>query len=417
MVNTPNFPVSLPAPNPVRERKRPLMQTTSSKTPAQDRQNALAQYFHEMSGRGLLDAQGEAKLASSLRDTEEELWQVVLSHAAFVTPVTEFLNESLSDKKQLNVRSLRTAATRFLKSPSAKTQASLAKSALKAAAQVRDFDPDQEVLVALLEALDEGLAGLSDAPEYAAYREKIATLQTKANHIRNKFVECNLGLVVSVARRYQFSGMALADLIQEGNLGLLKAVARFDDRRGFRFSSYATWWIRHAIGRAVADKSRTVRVPVHVTESNQKIKKITLELAAELGRDPTREEIAKVAEMSVRKLESTISSAQGYSMSLDAPLGEDGDRERMEVFTTDTKDSAFEQMASLALTERATKAMDSLAPLEVEILNRRFGLAGKTATTLQEIANTIGKSRERIRQIQEKALLKLREHLVAEHAV
>lgn len=393
------------------------MQTTSPKTHAQDRQNALAQYFQEMSGRGLLDAQGEAQLASSLRSSEEELLQVVLSHADFVTPVTEFFNDQLSDKKQLNVRSLRTAATRFQKSPSAKTQDSLDKAAMKAAVLLRDLDPDQEVLLKLLEALDGGHAGISDDSAFAGYRAKIEALRNQANRTRNKFVECNLGLVVSVARRYQFSGMPLADLIQEGNLGLLKAVARFDDRRGFRFSTYATWWIRHAIGRAVADKSRTVRVPVHVTESNQKIKKITLELARELGRDPTREEIAKVAEMGVRKLENTISSAQGYSLSLDAPLGEDGDRERMEVFTTDTKDSAFEQMATLALTDRASRAMDTLAPLEVEILNRRFGLAGKTATTLQEIANTIGKSRERIRQIQEKALLKLREHLVAEHAV
>jgi RNA polymerase primary sigma factor len=393
------------------------MQTTSPKTSAQDRQNALAHYFQEMSGRGLLDAKGEAELASSLRATEEALWQVVLSHAAFVAPISAYLSDKLSDSKKLNFRSLRSAATRFQKSPSKKTEGSLAKSALKAAAQLRELDPDQELLLALLEALDQGLAGVSDDREFAAYRSEIETLRAEANHTRNQFVECNLGLVVSVARRYQFSGMALADLIQEGNLGLLKAVARFDDRRGFRFSTYATWWIRHAIGRAVADKSRTVRVPVHVTESSQKIKKITLELAAELGREPTREEIAKVAEMSVRKLESTISNAQGYSLSLDAPLGEDGDRERMEVFTTDTKDSAFEQMASLALTDRATKAMNTLAPLEVEILNRRFGLAGKTATTLQEIANSIGKSRERIRQIQEKALLKLREHLVAEHAV
>lgn len=393
------------------------MQSTPSKTLAQDRQNALAQYFHEMSGRGLLDAQGEAKLASSLRSVEEQIWQVVLSHAAFVAPLTEFINDKLNEKKQVNFRGLRTAATRFLRSPSSKTRASLASAAQKSSVLLRERDPDQDVLLQMLDALEQGFGGMSDDEEYGAYRARVDSLRSEATATRNKFVESNLGLVVSVARRYQFSGMALADLIQEGNLGLLKAVARFDDRRGFRFSTYATWWIRHAIGRGVADKSRTVRVPVHVTESSQKIKKLTLELAAELARDPTREEVAKVAEISVARLENTISSAQGFSVSLDAPLGEDGNRERMEVFTTDTKDSAFERMASLALTDRATKAMDTLAPIEVEILNRRFGLAGKTATTLQEIANTIGKSRERIRQIQEKALLKLREHLVAEHAV
>jgi RNA polymerase primary sigma factor len=370
-----------------------------------------------MSGRGLLDAEGEAKLASSLRATEEGLWQAILSSAAFVGPATEFINDNLSEKKQVNFRSLRMAATRLLRSPSSKTRLCFEKATRKASVILRENDPDQETQSALVKALDKGLPGFAEDDGYAAYRERIEELRMEGNRIRNRFVECNLGLVVSVARRYQFSGMGLADLIQEGNFGLLKAVARFDDRRGFRFSTYATWWIRHAIGRAVADKSRTVRVPVHVTESSQKIKKITLQLSSELGRDPTREEVAKVAEMSVTKLESTIGSAQGFTLSLDAPLGEDSERERMEVFSTDAEDSTFEKMASLALTDRATRAMDTLAPIEVEILNRRFGLAGKTATTLQDIANTIGKSRERIRQIQEKALLKLREHLVAEHAV
>lgn len=393
------------------------MQSTKAQPPTQDRQNALSQYFREMSGKSLLDAKGEAELASSLRAKEEELWHRVISEAAFVGPVTEFISAHLDEKKQVNFRSLRMAATRVMGAPSKKTDACLGRAAAKAAVLLRENDPDQKALTALLAALDANLGGLSSHKAFKAYRKEIDDVRHMANRIRNRFVECNLGLVVSVARRYQFSGMGLPDLIQEGNFGLLKAVSRFDDRRGFRFSTYATWWIRHAIGRAVADKSRTVRVPVHVTESSQKIKKITLELSAELGRDPTREEVAKVAEMSVAKLESTLGSAQGFTLSLDAPLGEDSDRERMEVFSTNEEDSTFEKIASIALTARATKAMDNLAPIEVEILNRRFGLAGKTATTLQEIANTIGKSRERIRQIQEKALLKLREHLVAEHAV
>ncbi len=393
------------------------MQSTTPKLPVQDRQNALSQYFRDMSGRGLLDAKGEAEIACSLRSKEEALWQAIISNAAFVGPITDFISGHLSEKKQVNFRSLRMAATRLLRSPSSKTELCLERSSLKSAVSLRENDPDQDTLSALLDVLDEGLAGVSEHTDYASYRKQIESLRFEANRIRNRFVESNLGLVVSVARRYQFSGMGLADLIQEGNFGLLKAVTRFDDRRGFRFSTYATWWIRHAIGRAVADKSRTVRVPVHVTESNQKIKKITTQLASELGRDPTREEVAKVAEMTVAKLESTMSSAQGFTLSLDAPLGEDSERERMEVFSTESEDGAFEKMASLALTKRATSAMGTLAPIEVEILNRRFGLAGKTATTLQEIANTIGKSRERIRQIQEKALLKLREHLVAEHAI
>ena len=373
-----------------------------------------------MAGRGLLDAKGEAELACSLRSAEEEAWQAVLSQTGLIGAITDFLSESLSEKKTISFRNLRSAATRSQRSHGSSTDATFRKAARKIAVLLREADPDGEMLNRLLATLDEGVAA-SNADlalgEYEAYRSSIDSLRAQANRIRNRFVESNLGLVVSVARRYQFSGMSLPDLVQEGNLGLLKAVTRFDDRRGFRFSTYATWWIRHAIGRGVADKSRTVRVPVHVTESSQKIRKITTELAAKLGRDPSRHEIAEAAGISVAKLESTVASAQGFSVSLDAPLGEDGDRERMEVFTTDESDSAYDRMAALTLSARATKAMDTLAPLEIEILHRRFGLAGKTATTLQEIANTIGKSRERIRQIQEKALMKLRTHLMAEHAV
>jgi RNA polymerase primary sigma factor len=232
-------------------------------------------------------------------------------------------------------------------------------------------------------------------------------------------VTSNLGLVVSVARRYQHSGMPLADLIQDGNLGLLKAVERFDPEKGFRFSTYATWWIRHAIGRGVSDKARTVRVPVHVMEVHQKISKLDQELSRKLGRPPTREELANGLKMSVSKLEATLLHARSQSMSLDAPLGDDGDRERSEIFTDESQDqpTAYDALVTQALIGRARLAMQTLQPLEVDILHRRFGLKGESATTLQEIANSLGKSRERIRQIQEKALLKLRENLIAEGAV
>ena len=163
--------------------------------------------------------------------------------------------------------------------------------------------------------------------------------------------------------------MSLSDLIQEGNLGLLRAVSRFDDRRGFRFSTYATWWIRHAVGRGVSDKSRTVRVPVHVTETSQKLKRLTQEMARDMGREPSREELSKAAEMSVAKIESTLQAARAASISLDAPVGDDGERERMEVFSTDEEDSVFERMSTIALSKRASLALGTLAPIEKEILN------------------------------------------------
>tara|TARA_R110002096_G_scaffold408075_2_gene607022 strand:- start:26175 stop:27389 length:1215 start_codon:yes stop_codon:yes gene_type:complete len=383
-----------------------------------DRQDALARYFHEMSNGGLLNAEEEAAIASQLREEEESIWQALLSFAPLVGQLTARINDELGEKKEINVRSLRAAANKDLKKASVKTQDALERSARKAAVLLRERDPDQDILLGLVQSIDKNdFSFEGSADEYRSYTLALRSLQQKANRTRNRFVESNLGLVVSVAKRYQFSGMSLSDLIQEGNLGLLRAVSRFDDRRGFRFSTYATWWIRHAVGRGVSDKSRTVRVPVHVTETSQKLKRLGQDMARELGREPTRQELAKAAEMSVAKIESTMQAARASSVSLDAPVGEDGERERMEVFSTDEEDSVFEKMSTIALSKRASLALGTLAPLEKEILNRRFGLEGKNATTLQDIANHIGKSRERIRQIQEKALLKLRAQLVTEHAI
>lgn len=396
------------------------MKNNSSKLlPSQDRQNALAKYFQDMAGRGLLSAQDEVEIARTLRLVEEELWQIAFSNARTVSEFASLLSEDLKSHASCSLSSLQGQATRHLRSPSSKTRNTLDRSAEKIAKALRTIDPDQELLKRLLCAIEDGAWKTEfekkDKNTQAALA-RMTVLNKKSAHLRNRFVESNLGLVVSVARRYQFSGMNLADLIQEGNLGLLKAVSRFDERKGFRFSTYATWWIRHAVGRSVSDKSRTVRIPVHVMESNQKIKKIRKELALALERDPSLEEIATAAELSERKVESIISNATAHCVSLDAPIGTDGERERMEVFSTDSETSAFETLAFQSLSKRANLALNSLAPIEIEILHRRFGLAGKTATTLQEIANSIGKSRERIRQIQEKALVKIREHLQEEQA-
>jgi RNA polymerase primary sigma factor len=216
-----------------------------------------------------------------------------------------------------------------------------------------------------------------------------------------------------VARRYQHGGLALPDLIQEGNLGLIKAVSRFDHRRGFRFSTYATWWIRHAIGRALADKGRTVRVPVHILEANQRIRKATKSLSGTLGRAPTTDELAEAIEMSADKLERTLSHSAGQAISLDAQLGEDGDRERLEVFQVPQVEEStpFDSIANRALTDQVREVLHTLKPMEADVLRRRFGLAGEREVTLQEIASEYGLSRERIRQIQEKALSKVRRGL------
>lgn len=396
------------------------MKTYSSTLQTNDRQNVLSKYFQEMAVNSLLSAEEEASLAKEIRESEENIWEALLSYAPTVPSFSKTIRENISDKTKISFRTLRNHANSLKKKPSPKMEGMLYQTARTLAQKLRVLDPDQKIVKILLKRIDNNLVWNTQnnqGQNTGRLKLKISHSRRLASKLRNTFVESNLGLVITVARRYQFSGMGLPDLIQEGNLGLLKAVSRFDERKGFRFSTYATWWIRHSIGRSVSDKSRTVRIPVHVLENNQKISKIKKELTATLGRPATTNEISIKADLSIAKVERIISNANTYSISLDAPIGKDGERERMEVFSTSSSNSPYEQMARHSINKQAKLALNTLAPIEIEILHRRFGLAGKTATTLQEIANAIGKSRERIRQIQEKALLKLRENLIAQQAV
>jgi RNA polymerase primary sigma factor len=409
---------------PVVDRSSHTRRNSKGHASVQEPHNTLALYFSEMSDGKLLDADSESRLADTLREQEELLWSELFSAPSLVPAVSAKLADLLGDATP-SFRALRSAATRCRNKPSPGSARSLTRASNKLAPKLRSADPDRKVFDELSEwltaSLDEDSIDAAfrpcDRDELAALCQRLSTRRRDAERTRNRFVEANLGLVVSVARRYQFSGMSLADLIQEGNLGLIKAVSPFDGRKGFRFSTYATWWIRHAVGRSVADKSRTVRVPVHIIETNQKLRAMRRELERSLGREPTRQELAEAADMSLEKLETTMQAASGGSTSLDEQISDDNDRARLEVFIPVDDESAHDRLARHALGRRASHAMEQLAPLEVEILHRRFGLAGRTATTLQDIANSIGKSRERIRQIQEKALSKLRKSLVAEHAV
>ncbi|HET6613906.1 MAG TPA: sigma-70 family RNA polymerase sigma factor, partial [Kofleriaceae bacterium] len=256
------------------------------------------------------------------------------------------------------------------------------------------------------------------AAGFRSYVSRVEASEGEALAARNRFVRANLGLVVSVARRYAHGGLPLADLIQEGNLGLIKAVTRFDHRRGFRFSTYATWWIRHAIGRAVADKGRTVRLPVHMLESRQRIGKTTRELSIKLGRAPTVEELAEATELAPERIERVLAHAADHAISLDAQLGDEDERSRLDVFQSPTEDDTtpFDDLAARSLADHVRGLLHTLKPIEADVIRRRFGLDDGREVTLQEIANAYGLSRERIRQIQEQALGKVRQALDETHA-
>jgi RNA polymerase primary sigma factor len=273
----------------------------------------------------------------------------------------------------------------------------------RAKKQALDLKPDMTTDSLQLFLKDIGKVRLLTAAEEVELAKRIERGDLDA---KQKMVESNLRLVVSIAKNYRNQGLPFLDLIQEGTLGLVRAAEKFDYRKGFKFSTYATWWIRQAIARALADKARTIRIPVHVVEKLNKIGRAERKLVTELGREPTPEEIAEVTGIEPEEVDSIKRSAQA-PVSLEKPVGDEEESEFGQFIADERAESPFERAAELLTKEALKEALENLSYRERRVLELRYGLGGEHPRTLDEVGRTFNVTRERIRQIENQSLKKL----------
>nr|HEX4317112.1 sigma-70 family RNA polymerase sigma factor [Kofleriaceae bacterium] len=384
----------------------------------------LSMYFRDMALLDVLRPEEEFTAAREIEALEIMLWDAVLAHAPIVNRVLDavvVVQATTPDAPALPLAELR--GLRKAAGNGKAIARDYLKVAARAARKLRADDVDHMFIDAALASVDHltlgigvrgNAAGALGRPRaHAEWLRRVHSANRAAMDARNDFVRANLRLVVSIARRFNHGRMALADLIQEGNLGLIKAVERYDYRRGFRFSTYASWWIRHAISRALADKGREVRLPVHMIDAQHRLTKARRQLTAKLGRNPTSEELAQATEMPLDKIEKMRSWLLEQSISIDKPVGDDEGRVLGEVLEDPDRDdvSPTGELEWEALTTEVKSLLGELRPIEADILRQRFGLGTEQELTLKEIGDKYKLSRERIRQLQEQALAKMRRAL------
>jgi RNA polymerase primary sigma factor len=407
------LPLELPV-EPLDE-QRPSRRATDTLEPA----TTLTAYFRDLSHHGILTAAQELVAVKEIEELEIALWECILSYGPSLGPVLDLV-ESAPEGVEASLGSLRAdfKALRRLGEleAGAAGKARQAKLTRQVAEALRALDADRRYSELVLEYLHGAAAG-GDAPfkaknrAFAAYLYRIDQAMHAATAARARFIQANLRLVVAIARRYRRDLLPFSDLIQEGNIGLMKGLARFNHRRGVKFSTYASWWIRHSINRALADKGRGVRLPVHLIDARSRIAKAEHVLDGQLGHQPSTEEISAATKIPVDKIEKVRIYARDRSVSFDRPLVSEDDRDLLEIFQDHSSEQpgAAEMLADNEMNHEVMKLMkDVLKPIEVSILRWRFGFEDDRAFTLREIGDKYDLSRERIRQIEGQALAKLR---------
>jgi RNA polymerase primary sigma factor len=380
----------------------------------------LAMYFRDMAELDVLRPEQEFETARKIEEMEIDLWRTILGFAPGASWIMDTVEKTVG-KPLADAKPYRAAAERARKKSSIEARTRFDKAAAHLAAKLRSIDIDRLFLDASLVEIQrvgratkglpfEGAVPFSTSTK--AFGDYVRTVAVKALRLKaakNEFVKANLRLVVSIARRFNHGRLPLADLIQEGNIGLMKAVERYDYRRGFRFSTYASWWIRHAISRALADKGRAVRLPVHMIDAYHRIAKSQRELQSKLERPPTTQEIAAATGIETEKLEKMKTFLSETPVSLDRPISDEDGRRLIDVLVDPNEGPAVpEQMVSTETQSEMLKLLSGLKPIEADILRKRFGLVNDRERTLKEIGDEYRLSRERVRQLQEQALGKMR---------
>ena len=391
----------------------------------------LSRYFREMAEFGVLDQDAELKTAVSVEKSEVQQWVAALSYLPAASTILAHVEAQLPTGEEavelpslpLMKRALEAAAKRdFIVSKSKREEWTALCVAFGRAIRLADGDrlwimAAQDLVLGLGRVNDDDFLAFDeeviDIPVTREHRAACAAIQRAvgtAERSKNAFVRSNLRLVVSIARRYNRGRMPLIDLIQEGNIGLMKAVERFDHTRGYRFSTYASWWIRHAISRALADKGRAVRIPVHMLDTHNRVLRTRQLLLARNGREPTQEELERETGIPADKLEKVMGAWTETPVSLDKPVGDEDGRRFLDFLPDESEVSPYERIAQDDSKRQVGELLTKLSPIEAHILRSRFGLDDDEERTLKEIGDHYSLSRERIRQLQEQALSKLRRY-------